>query len=119
MKKNRGTTGIMYVKIRCMGDHHHHMRVVTKGERMMKVVLMSDEGVRWVTSKILWLLDQKPLVKIWGLHERVRFLHTASQNFAGTIIVEMMKAHIENPQLLLISRRISSRLGRINRLLDI
>jgi catechol-2,3-dioxygenase len=36
-----------------MGDHHHHVSVVMKGDRMMKVVLSREDGVRWVTSKIL------------------------------------------------------------------
>lgn len=118
MKKKKGTTGMRYVKMRCMGDHHHQSRVVTKGDRITNVVFMRDDGVRCVSSKILILLVGT-CSHVLDLHERISLLNTAPKDLSGTVVIKMMKAQVENPQLLLIPIGISRGLGRINRLLHV
>lgn len=44
-----------YVKRRCIGDQYQSLKVVTKGERMIKVVLSKAKRVRCVSSKMLSL----------------------------------------------------------------
>ena len=58
--------GIMYVKSRCIGDQYQSIKVVTKGERMIRVVFSKAGSVRCVSSKIL-SYQQLISALIWNL----------------------------------------------------
>lgn len=50
--------GIRYVKRRYIGDQYQSIRVVMKGERMMRVVFSKAGRVRCVSSKMLFVKTQ-------------------------------------------------------------
>ena len=53
MANIRGTSGIIYVKNRWMGEFLNHIKVVRNGDKTIKVVLRKEVKVRFVISKIL------------------------------------------------------------------